>query len=36
MVDPKLPGTAIATEMARFVETREGRDQDFHGAVQTI
>ena len=36
MVDPKLPETAIATEMARFVETREGRDQDFHGAVQTI
>jgi hypothetical protein len=36
MVDPKLPETAIATEMARFVETREGRDQDFHGAVHTI
>ena len=36
MVDPKLPETAITTEMARFVETREGRDQDFHGAVQTI
>jgi hypothetical protein len=36
MVDPKLPETAIATEMARFVERREGRDQDFHGAVQTI
>ena len=25
MVDPKLPETAIAPEMARFVETREGR-----------
>jgi hypothetical protein len=36
LVDPKLPETAIATEMARFVETREGRDQAFHGAVQTI
>jgi hypothetical protein len=36
MVDPKLPQTAIATEMARFVETQQGRDQDFHRAVQTI
>jgi hypothetical protein len=36
MVDPKLPETAIATEMARFVETRKGTDQDFPGEVQTI
>jgi hypothetical protein len=36
MVDPKLPETAIATEMARLVETREGRDQDFPFEVQTI
>ena len=36
MVDPKLPETAIATEMARFVETRKRTDHDSHGAVQTI
>jgi hypothetical protein len=36
MVDPKLPETAIATEMARFVEARKGTDQNFPGEVQTI
>jgi hypothetical protein len=36
MVDPKLPETAIATEMARFIATREGGDQDSPGEVQTI
>jgi hypothetical protein len=36
MVDPKLPKTAIATEMARFVAMREGGDQDSPGEVQTI
>jgi len=36
MVDPKLPETAIATEMARFVETRKRTDHDSPGDVQTI
>lgn len=36
MVDPKLPNTAIATEMARVVATRGGRNQDRPGGVQTI
>jgi hypothetical protein len=36
MVDPKLPETAIATEMARFIATRKGGDQDSPGEVQTI
>jgi hypothetical protein len=36
MVDPKLPETAIATEMARFVATRGGGDKDSSSEVQTI
>jgi hypothetical protein len=36
MVDPKLPATSIATEMARFVAAREAGDHDFPGEVQTI
>ena len=36
MVDPKLPETTIASEMARFVENRKSWDQDFLGEGQTI
>ena len=36
MVDKDLAGTAIATEMARFVEARGDDDQSSHSAVQTF
>ena len=34
--DPRLPETAIATEMARIVKVRKVSDQSSPGAVQTI